>query len=216
MSHASSRTGDFSPFLRLLSKGVSFVFHPLFISSYVMGFLIFFHPYAFAGFDDRVKMLRFINVVLCNALLPAFAVFLTWRLKLIQSIHLRTTKERLIPYLITMIFYWWSWNVYKNLSDSPTVAVHFLLGTFLAVCGAWFCNIYFKISMHAIAMGGTVMFFFLFSFADEAASGLYLSVALLVAGLVCTARLMVSDHTRFDVWGGLVIGMLTQWVAWVV
>jgi hypothetical protein len=202
------------PALRFLAHLVSSVFHPLFISAYVMGFLIFFHPYAFAGFDHKIKVLRFLHIVLFNALFPIFAVFLLWRLKFIQSVLLRTEKERIIPYLISMIFYWWSWNVFKHLPDSPPIAVHFLLGAFLSICGGWICNIYFKVSMHAIAMGGVLMFFLLFSFSDAYASGLYLALALLVTGLVCTSRLVLSAHSNFQVWSGLFVGLLAQYIAW--
>jgi hypothetical protein len=207
-------TGNYSPVLRFFAHLVSYLFHPLFISAYVMGFLIFLHPYAFSGFDHKVKVLRFLHIVLFNALFPAFSVFLLWRLKFIDSMMLRTVKERIVPYMIAMIFYWWSWNVFRNLPDSPSMAVHFLLGAFLSICGGWFCNIWYKISMHAIAMGGALMFFFLFSFSDVYASGLYLSVALVLTGLVCTSRLILSAHNGFEVWSGLFVGLLAQYIAW--
>lgn len=201
--------------LRFLAYFISYLFHPIFISTYVIGFLIFFHPYAFAGFDPTTKVFRFLTILVYNSLFPLFAVFLLWRLKLgVQSMQLHTMRERIIPYLIAMIFYWWTWHVYANLPDIPPVAIHFLLGAFLAVCGAWIFNIYFKISMHAIAVGGLTMFFFLFSFRDAYASGLYLSAALLVTGGVCTARFLCSDHTPFEIWSGLFTGLLVQWIAW--
>jgi hypothetical protein len=214
LTRPEQSTKNHHPILRFLAQLVSFLLHPLFISTYVMGFLIFLHPYAFTGFDHRTKVLRFMHVLLFNAFFPAFSVFLLWRLKFISSVFLRTAKERIWLYLIAMIFYWWTWNVFKNLPDTPPVAVHFVFGAFLAICGAWMCNIYFKISMHAIAMGGALMFFFLFSFSDEYASGLYLSLALLATGLVCTARFLCSDHTPFQVYSGLFVGVLSQWVAW--
>jgi hypothetical protein len=200
--------------VRLLAQFFSYVFHPLFISTYVMAFLIFVHPYAFDGFEHREKLFRFLHVLIYNALFPAFCIFLLWRLKFISSVHLRTAKERIIPYIIVMIFYWWTWNVFKNLPNIPPVAIHFTLGAFLAICGAWMCNIYFKISMHGIALGGAMMFFILYSFHDKYASGLYISLAVLATGLVCTARLICSDHSRFQVWSGLFIGILSQWIAW--
>jgi len=203
-----------SPVLRFLAQLIAYLFHPLFITSYVMAFLIFLHPYAFTGFDHRIKLFRFLNIALCNGLFPAFAVFLLWRLGFIRSMHLRTEKERIIPYIITMIFYWWTWNVYKNLPDSPPISIHFLLGAFLALCGGWLCNIYFKISMHGIAMGGAMMFFFLFSFTDGYASGLYVSIAVLATGLVATARLLTRDHKPFEVYAGLFVGVLAQFIAW--
>lgn len=201
-------------FLRFWAHFLSYVFHPLFISSYVMAFLIFFHPMAFAEFDHQTRIFRFLSILFSNVLFPAFSVFLLWRLKFIQSILLRTEKERILPYLIAMFFYWWTWDVFKNLPGIPVSAVHFLLGSFLAICGAWMANIYFKISMHAIAMGSALMFFFLFSFTDNYASGLYLSLVLLVTGLVCSARLVLSAHSNFEIWSGLFIGILAQVIAW--
>ncbi len=205
---------SFHPVLRFFGQLISYVFHPLFITSYVMGFLVFFHPSVFVGIDDHIRVLRFFHVFIFDALFPGFSVFLLWRLQFIPSIHLRTPKERILPYIIAMIFYWWTWNVFKNLTEIPPIVVHFSLGAFLALCGAWMCNIYFKISMHAVAVGGALMFFFLLSFNDDYASGLYLSVALLVTGLVCTARLLTGAHNLFQLYSGLFIGLLAQWVAW--
>ena len=68
--------------------------------------------------------------------------------------------------------------------------------------------------MHSTAMGSALMFFLLFSFSDGYASGLYLSIVVLATGLVCTARLIVSDHSSFQIWSGLFIGMLSQLVSW--
>ncbi len=202
---------------KALAHFFSVVFHPLFISVYVMAFIIFVHPYAFAGFEHRQKVMRLLTVVLCNTFLPLFAVFLLWRLQLIKSPMLRTEKERIGPYLIAMIFYWWTWLVFKRLPDTPILAVHFLLGAFLAVCGAWVSNIYFKVSMHAIAMGGATMFFILLAFNDFYAPGLYITGGLfflLFTGVVCTSRLLLSAHKPFEVWAGLFIGLLTQCAGW--
>ncbi len=205
----------FHPALRLIARFFSIVFHPLFIVSYTMAFLIFIHPAVFTGMEYRTKILRIIHIILLTAFMPLFAIFIMSRLKLfLYSINVSTAKERIIPYLIAMIFYWWPWNVFRNLPDSPPVATKFLLGSFLAICAAFFCNIFFKISIHATAVGGLLMFFLLFSFSDNYASGLYLSLAILVAGIVCTARYLASDHSSFEIYSGLLAGMLTQFIAW--
>jgi hypothetical protein len=211
-SHADRPKAN--PALRVIAYVISYILHPLFISAYVMAFLIFVHPYAFAGFDNRTRIFRFVNIVFCDTFLPLFAVFLMWRLKLIKSVFLRTEKDRIIPYIVAMTFYWWTWMVFKNLPDIPSTAIHFLLGAFLAICGGWIFNIFFKISMHSIAMGGALMFFYLFGFSDEFGSGQYIAVALLLTGLVCSSRLILSAHSSFEVWIGLFTGMLAQFVAW--
>lgn len=201
-------------FVRFLAHLISYVFHPLFITAYVSAYLIYIHPYVFAGFNNPLKLFRLITVVLSTVIIPGFAVFLMWRLKLIQSMLLSTSKERIIPYAAAIIFYFWPWMVFNRLPGSPEVFVNFLQGSFLGVCGAWIININSKVSMHTTAMGGMLTFFLLFSFTDEMASGLYLSLAVLIAGLVATARLIVSDHTNFQIIQGFAVGALAQLIAW--
>src|SRR5690348_12119562 len=97
--------------VRVLAHIVSYIFHPLFIPAYVMAFLLYAHPYAFIGYDDRMKMLRLASVIVSTLFLPAFAIFLLWRLEFIKSIFLRTQRERIIPYVIAITFYFWVWYV---------------------------------------------------------------------------------------------------------
>jgi hypothetical protein len=200
---------------RFCANVFSYLFHPLFISTYVMAFLIFAHPIAFSGFDHLTRVFRIITIISCNVFFPLFSVFLMWRLQLfVTSIYLRSEKERIVPYIIAMIFYWWTWILYKNLPDTPAIAIHFLAGSFLALVGAFLCNIYFKISIHTTALGNALMFFFLFTFTDSYASGLYLSIVVGITGLVATSRLLVGSHSNFEVWAGLFIGMLAQLIGW--
>jgi hypothetical protein len=203
------------PFIsRFFAHLFSVIFHPLLIVAYTFAFLAYVHPDAFSGVDAHTKFLRFLSVILSTIAFPVFTLFISWRLKLLQSLKLQNRQDRIVGYLVAMFFYWWAWYVMHNLSDIPPVAVHFLFGCFLAICGGWMCNIFYKISMHAIAMGGLVAFFILFSTNDPYASGLYLSVVILIAGLVCTARLILSDHTYFEIVTGLLIGFFAQVVAW--
>ncbi len=216
VSNPRRLAGEYSGVTRFLAQFISFVFHPLFICTYVMAFLVFVHPAAFTGFEPRVKLFRFLSVFLFTLAFPLLAIFLCWRLRLIRSMYLETTKDRIIPYVIVMFFYWWTWNVFKNLPDSPYMTVHFFKGVFFAICVAWMCNIFFKISMHAVAVGGLVMFFLMFAFNDSYASGLYISVAVLIAGAVCTARFIISDHSSREIYTGLLAGAVTQFIAWLI
>jgi hypothetical protein len=202
--------------LRWAGNFISYVFHPLFIPVYVTAFLLFIHPYAFAGINHSEKVIRLLSVGFSLTILPAFSVFLMKQLGFISSIKLRTQKERIIPYSAALIFYFWIWYVFKNQTDVPPYFVKFLLGSFLAVCVAWMCNIKWMISMHGTAMGGVVMFFLLQVLYNNDDTGLYLAIAILSAGLVATARMIVSDHSKHEVYMGLIGGMLAQLIAWYV
>ncbi|MBE7171441.1 MAG: phosphatase PAP2 family protein [Williamsia sp.] len=201
------------PFVRFFAHLFSYIFHPLFIPSYTALFLIFVHPYVFPDSNPKIKILRSISVVLMTAFFPAFSVFLLKQLGFVKSIFLKTRKERIIPYVISMFFYFWIFYVSLNLRDSPLLFKVMLLGVFLACIAAYMANIYYKVSMHAVAMGSFLTFFILLALQGNFFMGLYLSIATLITGAVCTARLVVSDHHPFDVYSGFLMGAIMQGVA---
>lgn len=200
--------------LRIFGHIVSYVFHPLFIPTYVTWYLIYLDTYAFVGIDNRLAVFKLIFVFFNTAFLPGFAVFLMYQLKFIKSMYLATQRERIIPYAVSMIFYFWAWYVSKNQVENPDSFIQFLLGTFLAVCAVWLLNINNKVSMHSTAMGGLVAFFAILGFNHSEASFFFLSVALLIAGMVCTARFLVSDHSQPEIYIGFFAGIVTQLIAY--
>ena len=75
-------------------------------------------------------------------------------------------------------------------------------------------NSFIKVSMHAISVGVMIAFMFIYSFLTDAHLGVFLSVALFVAGIVCTSRLINSDHDPIEVYLGLFIGIIAQVVCY--
>ncbi|HET6999711.1 MAG TPA: hypothetical protein VFI33_00290 [Puia sp.] len=212
--HRSSIGKHPSREVRFFAHFFSILFHPLLVSSYVFAFLIYIHPAAFEGVDLHTKNLRMFSMVLFTIFFPTISLFLAWRLKLIKNLTLDNRQDRLVGFIVTMFFYFWASYVFRNLPDIPPVAAHFILGTFLAVCGAWMCTIFYKVSLHAVAMGGLISFFILFAREDPYVSGLYLVLPVLIAGLVCSSRLILGAHNRFEMITGFFVGMLAQAVAW--
>jgi hypothetical protein len=200
--------------VRFFAHFFTILFHPLLISSYVFSFLVYLHPAVFIGIDQHTKNLRMFSMVLFTVFFPAVSLFLAWRLKLIKSLSLENRQDRLVGFIVTMFFYFWASYVFRNLPDIPQVAAHFVLGTFLAVCGAWMCTIFYKVSLHAVAMGGLISFFILFASEDVYVSGLYIAVPVLIAGIVCSSRFILGAHNRFEMVTGFFVGILAQALAW--
>ncbi|HEY4967497.1 MAG TPA: hypothetical protein VII28_13925 [Puia sp.] len=192
----------------------SILFHPLLISSYTIAFLIYIHPAVFEGVDPRTANLRMLSVLLFSVFFPGLSLFLAWRLKLIKSLSLDSRNDRLVGFIVTMFFYFWTSYVFRNLPDTPPAAAHFLLGSFLAVCAAWMCTIFYKVSLHAVAMGGLIAFSLLFNRSDPFTSGLYVAVPILIAGIVCSSRLILGAHNRFEMISGFFVGFLAQCMGW--
>lgn len=201
--------------LKIVAKVISYVFHPLFIPTYVFLFMVHTYPVEFQ-FQARPFFIQLVTIFWMSAFFPAFSVFLLWRLKFAESIHLKSQKERIGPYIIIMIFYWWLWYLSKNFTDQPFALRVFFLGAFLTTPVALVLNNFFKISMHTIAVGCAATFLTIIAFHNSFHIGQGIAVAWLIAGLVCTARLIASDHTNKEIYTGLILGVICQCIAaWV-
>jgi hypothetical protein len=199
--------------LRFFAKVVSYIFHPLFIPTYVYFFLTQAFPYEFSGMLRNAAVFRTVVVFINTAFFPGVAIFLLWRLKFIESIFLRSRKERIAPYMIVMVFYWWLWYLSKNFTDQPFELRVFFLGIFLTTPVALVLNNFFKISMHAIGVGSMLAFMIILAFVKSADLSAAVAVTLIISGLVCTSRFLVSDHTNNEIYSGLMLGILCQVLA---
>lgn len=196
--------------LILLARFISVIFHPLFIPIYVVWFLLYVQPYFYAGFSDWDKSKILISAILMYTFFPLVTVGLLKALKFIDSIYLKTQRDRIIPYVVCGIWYFWMWYVWHNLPDIPAIQVKFGFAIFLASSIGLIINSYMKVSMHALAAGVLLVFMLTLAFAQYLDSPIYLTIAILIAGLSCTARLIASDHSAVEVYTGLFIGIISQ------
>jgi hypothetical protein len=199
----------------IFGQVVSIIFHPLFIPTYIFCLLMEAVPYEFAGITQWQLTLRFFTCFWWTAFLPAFAIFLLWRLQFISSILLKTQKERIVPFIIVMFFYWWMYYLSRNFTDQPIVLRFFFMGIFLSTVVGLILNSYLKISLHGMAAGGAITAIGLFSWYYGIPLWLYLMGAVLMAGLVATARMLVSDHSNREIYLGLLMGAACQLLAYV-
>src|SRR6476619_7585072 len=87
-----------------------------------------------------------------------------YSINFIYSFFLKTQKERIAPYIITMIFYWWMWYLSRNFPDQPVVLRFFFLSVFFATILGLILNSFFKISMHGMGVGGLLVFVLITNF----------------------------------------------------
>ncbi len=202
--------------VKILAHLFSYLFHPIFIPLYAVAFLVFIHPSYFSGFSMAAKKQTLLIVFINAVAFPILAVVLLKAVGFIQSIFLKTQKDRIIPYMACGIFFFWAYLVFKNQTNYPLILSSFLLGVFLASSAALLANIYFKISMHATGVGGLLGIFLLIMKSNTMLMTWPLCIAIAITGLVCTARLLISDHSIKEIYIGLIAGLLSQFVAAIV
>jgi hypothetical protein len=193
----------------------SYLFHPLFIIGWVTLYLLYSNNLVFLGVDPEDRVIYFLRVFSTSIFLPLVTVLLLRALGFIQSIQLHTQKDRIVPYIACITFFFWTYYVSKQLGD-PLELRAFLLSAFIAACASLMINNYMKVSMHAIGVGGMLAFFVLLLFANRLDSVFALQSAVLITGITCSSRLIVSDHKPVEIYTGLVTGIIIQLVAWMI
>ncbi|MBL0356716.1 MAG: hypothetical protein IPP72_07360 [Chitinophagaceae bacterium] len=199
--------------IRFFAHLISYIFHPLFIPIYVTYFLAYIHPSYFVGFGPGQKNFLLARIGLNMVFFPLVTVLLLKGLGFIDSILLKTQKDRIIPYIASGIFFFWAYLVFRNQHEIPSILTSFTFAVFISSSAALMANIYFKISMHAIGVGGMIGLFVVIMMQNSMLMTVPLSVAFLITGLVCTSRMIVSDHQPKDIYAGLLMGIACQLVA---
>ena len=155
------REPDFPPqptSVRALAAFFSYLFHPVFLPVYVVIFMVYVHPWMFTGFTSWEKNRTLMTAGMMFTFFPLVTVLLLKGLQFVDSIYLKTQKERVIPFIASMTWYFWLFHVWRNMGktdigDMPDEAVQFALAAFISSILGLLTNIKMKVSLHAIAAG---------------------------------------------------------------
>ncbi len=200
-----------------LAKFISVVFHPLLVGVYMAAYIIYINPSYYAYVPRTNAFRNLITVANNNVIFPLLVVLLMRGLGFSKSIYLKTTKERIVPYMASIIFFFWTWNTFYHLQGIPQVMRDMTQGIFYAAVIGMIANIYFKISMHAMGVGGLIGLMMVVLMDGQMYSGLPFVVALLIGGMVMSSRLITDDHQPGDVASGFIVGVMSQVIAaWII
>lgn len=195
------------------AKFISVLFHPLFVGVMMAAYLMYIHPTYFTGFHEKAKLMKLLTVINNNVFFPLVVVALLKGLGFSDSILLKTQKERIVPYIASITFFFWTYYVFRNQPETPRVLVNMCRGMFFASSAALILNNYYKISIHGIGVGGLMGLMVVTVYDGSQYAGLPLVVSSLVAGAVLSARRVASDHYWFDILTGFVLGFICQLIA---
>jgi hypothetical protein len=215
--------------LRFLAYFLSVLFHPLLMLTYMLLLLLLVNPYLFGGVLQNGGHSKLVLLIfLSSFVIPAFAVGIMKALDMVDSLELKTKSERIGPYIITGILYMWLFQNLINNPDIPGAYKIFVLGATIGLFIAFFFNLFTKVSMHALGMGGllgmTILTMLLFSYNTfviklgmvgqlEMSMSALLMLIVLLTGLVCTSRLILNAHSLQDLYSGFIIGLASQFIA---
>lgn len=197
--------------LRVAANIISVIFHPVFMPLLLAIAVYWLAPAGFIGLTTKQTVLYFISIGVSTAFFPLFSIALMKPLGFISSYKMPTARERTIPLMATMIFYFWISHVFNSLPGVIPLALKvLLLGNFWGIILVFLANIFTRVSMHTSAAGGMVGLAIVLLITSPANMIIPFFCSLVIAGIIGSMRLVLGAHQRGDIWLGYIIGILVQ------
>ncbi|MGR3808913.1 hypothetical protein [Jiulongibacter sp. NS-SX5] len=195
------------------AKIISYLFFPGLLPTYLLAVLYFTVPYLVSieayGVQSRLLLLFF--VLLYTFIFPAVMIFWLYKRGRIQSITLDEPKERRIPYLITAISSGFLAYFFAQKSSMLYPSALLIGMIVLVIVIVTLINFRWKISAHAAGIGGVLGAFFMLKVRyDESLLTYPFYAALIIAGLVLSARLKLNAHSPLQLIAGLATGLVVS------
>jgi hypothetical protein len=195
--------------MKLFFKLWSFVVNPLFIPSFVSLWYFNFNYFI----DPESVRLKLYLIVILTAAIPLLIYTILKVFGVVQSVHLSTTRERIIP-LIIYVFLLVTLLRGGFRDGFNTSLYYFFIGTLIAtIVAVILTSTRYKISLHLLATGGVLGFLLMLSFLQGINLLLPIAFMGIVCGITATSRLSMKAHKGHELIFGFAVGLISQVLA---
>ena len=203
--------------MKSISSIISYLFHPLLFPTYGTLLILGLNPNMFGYFGEKLHFVWLIIVFALTFVFPAVWMLMMKGLGMIDSLKMESSKDRIVPFVATATFYLWTtWmfkaNVHMKIPTNQLI-FYMMLGACLSVFVAFFMNIFTKVSLHTLGAGSILgLILILVRFSTYDLRFLFVG-AIILAGVIGTARLILKAHTQSEIIAGYLIGFAGQFLA---
>lgn len=200
--------------LHLFARIVSIVLHPLLMTTYLFVLLMYFLPSILLPINPA-NYLVFLGFIFCfTFLLPALSIGVFRLSGSIKSVELPEQRERTIPFLFISVYYALAWYLFYIKVPINPVFIKLLLVTVILVVTATMLNFIVKLSIHSMAIWGTVGMLFWLNRAEANNPLLYpIIIIVILAGFVMSSRVYLNAHSMQETSVGAFTGFLVSFIS---
>ncbi|MBV7268763.1 hypothetical protein KCG49_06070 [Winogradskyella sp. WHY3] len=188
-------------------KSISFVFHPLIMP--LLGVLFYFSKTP-RFIPEPIRNAKIFSIIILTIILPILLFFLLKTINKVQTIYLKSTKERLIPLLVNCIII--SLILLRVLTPNEIVELYYFFLGILCSTLACFIMAVFKVkaSIHMIAASGFFMFAVAIGIHYQININGTIALMMIILGAIATSRLHLKAHTNQELIIGVFVGLFPQ------
>jgi len=188
-------------------KSISFVFHPLIMP--LLGVLFYFSKTP-RFIPVPLMKAKIFSIVILTIILPILLFFLLKTINKVNSIYLKSTKERLIPLFINCVII--ALILLRVLTSNEIVELYYFFAWILCSTLTCFILAIFKIkaSIHMIASSGFFMFAVALCIHYQININGTIALMMIILGGIATSRLHLKAHTNQELIIGVFTGLFPQ------
>jgi hypothetical protein len=190
-----------------VARLISIILHPMFVITWAMLVMFNLNAYFVLIVPDDLRWTIILLVFGNTVLLPAILMWIMAKRNLISSLDLPTREERTWPFLIFAVFYASTYFLMRNIG-LPHLYYLFIAGALATIILATIINLFWKISIHMIGIGGLTGGFLVLSYRSLINEPLLIIALILLSGLVGFARLQSNTHSPAQVYTGYLLGLV--------
>ena len=195
----------------LLARFISVVFHPLFIPLYCV-LIIFNSPvYIIYQLNIDAKYAVCAVVAVFTLVLPAVSTVMLLKMDGIKSLKMNSQEERKLPFIMSAIFYATAYFSLQQVGI-PKLITNAILGATISLVILFLANFKQKTSAHMVGIGGLLGIVYTLSEIYIVGISQFLFPAIILAGLVGYSRLRLEAHQPIEIYFGLIIGFLSEYL----
>lgn len=188
-------------------KSISFVFHPLIMP--LLGVLFYFHKTP-RFIPKPLQNAKIFSIIILTIILPILLFFLLKTINRVDTIYLKSTKERLIPLVINCVII--TLILIRILTPNEIIELYyFFLGILYSTLACLIMAIFkVKASIHMIAASGFFMFAVAIGIHFQININGTIALMMLILGAIATSRLHLKAHTNQELIIGIFTGLFPQ------
>ena len=192
---------------RTLAQVLSVLFHPILLPTYLFGIVLYGLPPAIITFPMERRWAVLVLVFCTTFIIPGLGTYFMYRHGYVGNLLLEHRPERNIPFFFTTVCF--AITAYLFYQEAYFDRLFFYIMTLitLSVFLTFLFSFRWKISAHAVGLGGALGILFLLNKVLPENQLLYIIVAaIILTGLVLSARLELEAHSPAEVYSGFLLG----------
>lgn len=196
--------------MKFVAHLISTIFQPLLMPAY--GVMLLF-LYTYFGVTYLSQFWAIVTpVFFFSFAIPASLIYILYRVGVISDLSLKVRRERIYPYLITLVSYIAMIWFYHRL-HMPKWFMMIMTSSVAIMIIAILITLKWKISAHMFGVGGLIGGAMSVSYFVEHSNPYYMFMGLfIIAGLTGTSRLILKRHTLAQVIAGFFLGLIISFV----